>query len=79
MADPTFPSRLGEPDTTYALSLEGGRQAAIVTDAGGRVTPASADEAAVADHHGLVVEAPRKKAAKAASTDTAPAAPAEEA
>lgn len=79
MADAAFPTRLGEPDTTYALSLEGGRQVGIATDAGGRVTPASADEAAVADHHGLAVEAPSKKAAKATSTDTAPAAPAEEA
>lgn len=72
-------ARRGEPDTTYSLSLEGGRQVSIATDAGGRVTPASADEEAVADHHGLAYHAPTKKAPKAASTDTVPAAPAEEA
>lgn len=74
-----FPGRLGEPDTTYALPIEGGRQVVISTDAGGRVTPASSDEAAVADHHGLATASTTTKAAKATHTDTAPAAPAEEA
>jgi hypothetical protein len=75
----TFPDRRGEPDTTYAVSLAGGRQVAITTDGRGRVTPASADEAAVADHHGLAPDAPAKRAAKATTIDTGPAAPAEEA
>jgi hypothetical protein len=75
----TFPDRRGEPDTTYAVSLAGGRQVAIATDGRGRVTPASADEAAVADHHGLALEAPAKRAAKATSIETTPAEPAEEA
>lgn len=67
---PTFPARRGDPETTYSVSLAGGRQVAIATDARGLVTPTTADEAAVADHHGLAHEAPAKKAAKAASTDT---------
>jgi len=75
----TFPARLGEPSTTYALSLEGGHQVAMATDATGRVTPASADEAAVAEHHGLGTAPTTTKAAKAKHDDTAPAAPAEEA
>ena len=74
---PEFPARRGEPRTTYSASFEGGRQVAITTDTRGRVKPADADEAAVADHHGLAIEAPPKAART--SSSSAPAAPAEEA
>lgn len=74
---PTFPARRGTPGTTYARSFEGGRQVAISADERGRVTPTSAEEAAVADHHGLAIEGPAKAARTTSSS--APAAPAEEA
>lgn len=75
---PEFPARRGEPRTTYSASFEGGRQVAITTDTRGRVTPADADEAAVADRHGLAIAEAASKAARA-TTSSAPAAPAEEA
>lgn len=69
--------RTGTPDTTFSVTLDGGRQVAITTDADGRVEPATPDERAVADHHGLGTEAFTK--AGKATTRSVPAGPAKEA
>lgn len=71
-------TRIGAPGATYALSLDDGTQVTLETDSDGRAFPGTALEAAIADHHGLAIEAPTK-GRKARSTDSAPADPAQEA